>query len=409
MELLITKKSRIHNRTGKIIYSAVRSSAYLFASVCGCLYLFNSSAKAVVELSGYEALAADVEVSGENSSNISYNSAEQDDFIYQVFPRLRYRFDEGAIRVEAYAGVDFVRYDDYNEYDSEDIKSRIKLEYPYVENSSDRRFDVLVEAGYNENTSPNSGVQAITETEEINFHLAGRYYISEIFYLRAGPEYLDRQSVTSGYDDVTEFAIPIEFFYQYSEQLSFGLGYRYAEVDVGDQTPGDGVEADSIDHSIYLSTIGKVLPSVTAALRIGAQSREYENDIYDDETGFYMESLFQWEASEQTKVELSVGSAFDTTIANESREVFFAGVEVRHSFNEQIRSEASLGYEDADYTQSVDGRKDESFSFALGATYVLIEERLELGGRIAYSDRESTRLVSDYDVLSAKLSINYLF
>jgi len=149
MELLITRKSRIRNRIVKIIFSAVRSKAYLFASVCGCLYLFNSSAKAVVELSGYGALAADVEVSGEYSSNISYNSAEQDDFIHQVFPRIRYRFDEGAIRIEAYAGVDILRYDDYNEYDSEDIKSRIKLEYPYVENSSDRRFDVLVEAGYN--------------------------------------------------------------------------------------------------------------------------------------------------------------------------------------------------------------------------------------------------------------------
>lgn len=408
MDSNIAKKSHLGRLNGMPDYSAFGSRLYLFAVLLVGQFFLSSSAEAVVELGDYGALAADVDASVEYSSNISLNSSEEDDLIYQFFPKLRYRFDQGAIRVEAFAGVDFLRYDDYSENDAEDIKSRIKIEYPYGEFGDDKRFDLLLDAGYNENTSPNSSVQAITETEVIDFKLIGRYYLLEIFYLRVGFEYLDRQSVTAGFDDVTEFALPIEFFYRYSEDLSFGLGYQYAEVDVDDTGPGSD-EADSTDHSVYLSAEGKIAPSVTAELRIGGQSRVFDNDVYDDETAFFMESTFQWAVSEQTRLGLMVGSAFDTTIANESRKVFFSEVELQHLFSDKIRGTAALGYEDVDYIESADGRQDESLSFRIGGAYTLIEERLMLDTRVSYTDRDSTRESSNYDHLNAKFSVSYLF
>jgi hypothetical protein len=383
-----------------------RGISLLGAAIFLAAVFFSSSEQlqAEVAIGDYGAVTADVQSSLTHSSNIFRDSDEEDDMIFQLLPRLRYRFDQGAVRVEADAGVDVIRYDDFDMNDAEDIKSHIVIDFPYGDYDEKKRYDVRLQAGYNENTSPNDSVQAIVQTEELNLSALGRYYVSERTFLRGGVEFLDKQSQTAGFDDVQRISVPIEFFYDYSEDLSYGVGYRYTETDVSADV---GAEADSTDHAVFLAVVGQVAPSVTAEVRLGGQERKFDDSTtFEDETGFFMESLLTWAASDLTTVELNVGNDFDTAINGVSKETLFAEVGVQHQFSDKIRASAGLGYEDVKYSND---RDDEHFSVAIGSVYTLIEDQLEIEGGLRYADRDSTKVASNYDVLTARISISYLF
>jgi hypothetical protein len=299
-----------------------------------------------------------------------------------------------------------IRFDDFDDNDAEDIKSHIAIDFPYGDYDEKKRYDVRLEAGYNERTSPNDSVQTITQTEEVDFSALGRYYVSERTFLRGGVEFLDKQSQTADLNDVQRIEVPIEVFYDYSEDLSYGIGYRYTETDVSSDA---GAEADSTDHAVYLAVVGQVASAVTAEIRLGGQERQFDDSAYDDETQFFMESLLSWVVSDLTTVELSIGNEFGTTIDNESKETLFVLLGVEHQFTEKISGSTRLGYEDVEYSKLMGERDDEQWSFEVGSVYTLIEDQLELEGAVRYADRDSTRDTSNYDVLTAKLSISYLF
>ena len=384
-----------------------RGASLLCAAIFGTAVFFSSGGAlqaSELALGNYGAVAVDVKSSLTHSSNVFRNSDEEDDIIFQLLPRLRYRFDQGAVRVEAHAGVNVIRFDDFDDNDAEDIKSHIAIDFPYGDYDEKKRYDVRLEAGYNERTSPNDSVQTITQTEEVDFSALGRYYVSERTFLRSGVKFLDKQSQTKGFDDVQRIEVPVEFYYDYSEDLSYGIGYRYTETDVSsDKTEP---EADSTDHAVYLAVVGQVASAMTAEIRLGGQERQFDDSAYDDETQFFMESLLSWVASDLTTVELSIGNEFGTTIDNESKETLFVLLGVEHQFTEKVSGSTRLGYEDVEYSND---RDDEQWSFEIGSVYTLIEDQLELEGAVRYADRDSTRDSSNYDVLSAKISISYLF
>jgi hypothetical protein len=386
------------------VKTGTRDLSMLSALLWGAAVFFSAPAplQAEMQLSNYGAVAADVQSSVTQSSNIFRNSDELDDTIFQLMPRVRYRFDQGSVHVEADAGVNVIRYDDFDINDAEDIKSNIVINFPYSDSNDKKRYDVRLQGGYNEKTTPDDSVQDIVQSDELNVSVHGRYYVSERTFVRSGGEWLDRQSQTAGYEDVQRFAVPIEFFYDYSQVLSYGVGYRYTETDV----TGDQPEADSEDHALFLAAVGQVASALTAEVRIGGQAREFDSDVYDDETVFFMESLLTWEASALTTVELNVGNGFDTDLNGVSKETLFAQVGAQHQLSNQLRALIGFGYEEVSYSNN---RDDEQFSAAIGAVYTLIEDQLEFEGGVRYADRDSTQARSQYDVLSAEISLSYLF
>jgi hypothetical protein len=152
--------------------------------------------------------------------------------------------------------------------------------------------------------------------------------------------------------------------------------------------------------------LGQVASAITAEIRVGGQERQFDDDAYDDETQFFMESLLSWVASDLTTVDFSIGNGFDTTIDDISTETFFAELGLRHQFSEKIRASAGLGYEDVKYS---DGRDDEQFSVEIGCGYTLIEDQLQIEGGCRYADRDSNQDDSNYEVVTFVLSIAYLF
>lgn len=360
---------------------------------------------AEIPLGDYGALAIDTEAGVEYSSNIALNSLEQEDTVFNVMPLLRYRSDKGQMRFEAYAGVNVIRYDKYDENDAEDLKSQIVLEFPDGAGRYDKRYDMRVELGYNEDTSANSSVQAIASVNKTNFDAIGRYYYSDRSYFRSGILYLNRDSARAGFYDVYEVSVPMEVFYEYTESLSYGLGYRFRMTDIDSPAP----ESDSTDHAVYFAAVGEFDPSVTGEIRAGLQWREFDSSAYDSESNIFVESSLLWQISDLTWMKISLGNEFGTTILNESKETLFARFKLHHSFTEQWDGVVGFGYDDIDYQQNAGSRNDDQWLVELGAIYTLIEDRLSLEGYFSYRNRDSTESYADYDVSRMRLSISYLF
>jgi hypothetical protein len=371
----------------------------------GCAAFFIASSEEVhaeLRVGNSGAVAFGVDSRWTHSSNIFRNSDELDDMIFELMPSIRYRFDQGAVRVDADAGVNMIRYDDFDSNDADDIKTHIVIKFPYDDSGDKQRYDIQLKGGYNENTLPNDSVQDIVQTDEINFSANGRYYISDLTFLKVGAEWVDQQSQTSGFEDMERIAVPIEVFYDYSQVLSYGFGYRYTETNV----VGDPPEADSKDHALFLAAVGQLASSLSAEVRIGGQTREFSSTVYQDETVFFAESLIKWVISDLTVIEFHLGNGFDTDLNGVSKETLFTEVGVQHQLSNKLRALTGVSYEDAKYSNS---RDDDQFSLSIGAIYSLIEGQFQIQGGLRYADRDSSELRADYDVMTAEIALSYLF
>lgn len=374
----------------------------LFSLVFLKLVAFVPVMDAVVELGDYGALALDTTVGVEYSSNIARNSEELEDFIFFAEPLVRYRFDEGALKVEANVGLELLRYDDFGENDAENIVSRIIVEYPHGDYGDARRYDLLLDMGYREQTAPNESVQAIAETERFDMKFIGRYYVSDRTFLRGGIEYVSTQSETASFEDVETMMVPFEVYYDYSDELAIGVGYFFVDTDV----QGDAPQADSNDHGFFVGGEGQLAPSVNGTVEMGWQERNFDHSSFDDTSAFFMDASLDWELATPTVVILSAGNLFDTTIDNESSETLYLELEVEHEFEDKIRGSLGAGYEEEDFS---DGREDEEWYGFATLDYSLIEDISDFAVQLKYSDRESNDSDSTYEALSLLFEISYLF
>ena len=165
---------------------SVRSIQSIALCAAGVFFSSSQPLHAEVALGSHGALALGLETGLTHSSNIFRNSDELDDHIFHLLPHLRYRFDQGIVRIDADLGVNMMRYDEFDLNDTEDIKSDIVIYFPHGESFQQTRTDFRLQAGYNEKTTPDDSVQDIVQTDEVNLSAIGRYYVSERTFLRFG-------------------------------------------------------------------------------------------------------------------------------------------------------------------------------------------------------------------------------
>ena len=89
-----------------IYLSMMLSSAYLSAEI---------------SLGDSGALALGLDTRIEATTNATLSNAETSDTIFTALPNLKYRSDAGAASIDAYAGIELLR---YNRLDSNDCISR---------------------------------------------------------------------------------------------------------------------------------------------------------------------------------------------------------------------------------------------------------------------------------------------
>ena len=343
-----------------------------------------------------------------STDNVNSDSTEDSDVITSVLPTLQYKSDAGATSIEAYVGLEFITYNDLSENDSEDFKSNLKITFP--DELDGENFSLVIEGGYNEFTSARSnqgGQGGVVSTEELDFSLNTSYYITEDITLRAAVEHLDKESLTTGFADLTTMTVPVAFYYDIDESLSAGIGYRSRRSKVGNQVTS--AKADSDDEAFFVGIENQVSDIWGYELEVGIQERDFDVDGISDEDGLFTSFLVNWQVSDMTEVVGELSNEFGTTLANQSAEIASAGLQLNHTFDERLSASLGLTYEEIEYTQASGARDDDRLSSFLTVDYKLMDGQWTLRGSVSHDDNDSSVAPANYQALRVGLSSIYVF
>ena len=383
-------KKRLSPRRDFLIFSLF-NFAFFSAPLCGEIPLGNKGA-----------LAFGLDAGVEYDSNTQLDSGEEEDVIWSALPKVLYRYNQGVVFVDAFAGVQIRDYQDMSEFDSESFKSGLTVEFPHGE--QDGNYELKLDTGFNQSTSADGDLQAVVEKETLHANVTGKYNFTERYYLRSGVLYRNSETTTGGFSDVETVTVPIHFFYRYSEDLSLGLGYRFRDTTV----EGSGTDGDSQDHAVYFTAEGRVSANVDGTIRVGVQQRQFSDSSLDDDDGFYAETTLSWAYSTRSSLDLSVGSEYETSAGTQSILSEHLDLAWKHRLNEKISTKAGVGYEAREYSGG-SSRNDEILYAELSAEYSLIPDRLSLNGLLHYTDRSSNSSSSDYDKTLASIGLSFIY
>ena len=343
-----------------------------------------------------------------STDNVNSDSTEDSDVITSVLPTLQYKSDAGATSIEAYVGLEFITYNDLSENDSEDFKSNLKITFP--DELDGENFSLVIEGGYNEFTSARSnqgGQGGVVSTEEVDISLNTSYYITEDITLRAAVEHLDKESLTTGFADLTTMTVPVAFYYDIDESLSTGIGYRNRRSKVGNQVTS--AKADSDDEAFFVGIENQVSDIWGYELEVGIQERDFDVDDISDEDGLFASFLVNWQVSDMTEVVGELSNEFVTTLANQSAEIASAGLQLNHTFDERLSASLGLTYVEIEYTQASGARDDDRLSSFLTVDYKLMDGQWTLRGSVSHDDNDSSVAPANYQALRVGLSSIYVF
>ena len=363
----------------------------------------SSAARAEISLgNGAIAFGLDAQISRTtNADPTELNDAT--DTISVVSPGVHYKKDDAELKVEAYLGIDVVRYDELDENDSEDLTASLDLSYP----QSGGPVNWSLGLGYAESNSFQRGELEIVDVEEFTFDFAGSYYVSERTSLRSGIGYKNRESSSNTFNDVEILEIPFSVYYDYSDAMSVGVGYRLSQTESSGTIGGAG--GDSEDHAGFIAVEHILSEILSYEAEFGLQSRSYDTGGINDRDSVYIDTSLNWKVTGVTSLTLAVGNDFSTSLADQSVETFTIDLDVSHEVTDRISLSGGITFEDAEYEQLGGDRDDEVFSYYVGASYTLIPRKLSLNGQIAYTDSDSSASVATYEAASGTIGISALF
>ncbi len=336
------------------------------------------------------------------TSNLFLTSREESDVVLTVLPSLEYLMAEGLVHFEAHAGVEFLRFIDWSDLDTENLKSSFLLSFPHEDRG--RMFFFQVNGGYNEITSATAVDGALVQEDEISVGADLEYFFSDRTSARFGASHRDRDARTAGFASRSVTMLRLGPAHEFSERLTLSGAVRYRKTDVSGVRPA----LDSEDYSLIVGAEGRLLALLVGEVAIGLQRRTFDGD-FDDQTEPYAFAGLTWEMDEMTEINLSLTSDMQTSASNLSGQTILVSLEGVRRIGEQLRLNLGAGYEDSSYVQaSGNERNDDEWSVFGGARYSL-NRHVSLNWDVSFAQRNSDFSASNYDVVRTGVSVDARF
>lgn len=340
-----------------------------------------------------------------HDDNITGNAIGDSDLIFLLDPTLSYERKSGKGSLSASAGVSFLRYNDFDQFDSENIHADLNLDFPVNQGS---RLSGGIDLGYNERTEVDEFVNDLILSENTNVNLNGQYQIRPRVAVTGRIGLNDRD--TNQFSDVTdEFATIGLLINEIWQDVGITIDYRKRNV----TSSGDiGNERDDKDDSISLGVIGQILPEhlfpkLDAFASFSFQTVETErNGVRNKEDVLGYNGGISWEARPTTNVELTFNRDVNVSVLDESIESSIISFGIQQRFSQLVEGGINVYFRDSDYLDS--NRNDERFG--IGANLqAQLGRNWTAGGRVSYDEGDSTRELSNYDRLTTSVFTSFRF
>lgn len=375
-----------------------------------------------------------------------------DDYIFTLDPRLIYRREAGLLKLEASAGVRVNRYLEFDELNSEDLVTSLKLwvppEGPSIKSGS-------FESSYDEHTEVNYDVNLRIREKTFSNRFSADIPIGLKTALLLGGSYRDDQRNT--FSDQQTWDGTAGFRYQnFLGGSAFDVRYRHLDLESsGDNELGIPLNQESdiysatFSHPLYQEVRGSItygyrvlnrsqaevltgleersagsifalglngpflpqsiFPKLESSLSLGYQKNETPG-INDTSSSRFVGSLnVSWHARERTRVFLDARRALVLSVNDLTVETTGFNVGVNQSIGDFTTASLSAGYEQREY-QTIDllGRTDDVFMLQTSARY-RITRAWSAAANYSLREAQSSEAVADYGRHLVSVEATYTF
>ncbi|MEC8650577.1 MAG: outer membrane beta-barrel protein [Verrucomicrobiota bacterium] len=359
---------------------------------------------AEVNLGPAGAVAVGFDSSIRHTSNVFLNSSEESDLIYTLLPSINYRSNQGAVGIDAFMGVEMVRFSDFNSIDDNNFKCGFSAIYPMEKNGEN--ISLTFSGSYEESNEAREALLNIVNVDTLSLSLIGSYYLGDILSMRSSILYENHNTDTDTYVDVESIEFPLAFYYDYDEAMSFGLGYSFRKSEVSRLT----VPADSVDHAFFIGFEDLLSPLIQYEAKLGYRYRDFKYDTnFDDGGGIYAKLKLRYNLSEITQLSLMLSSDFRTSAANQSVNTSSARFTLNHRLDPMLTADMGFIISSDNYEQILGTRDDDDWGVSLGLNYELSEINCVLKGSISFLKNSSDLDSANYNLIVANFVCSFLY
>lgn len=328
-------------------------------------------------------------------------SGKVDDFSFSAAPGLELVFGKNSLWKGTFSASEtWTEYFDTDNIDSHLTTLLFNTSYDGV------RWKISGNASYrqiNQNDRDTlSSTNQLVRRDLINIGANAEYSLTEKSKIGAGASYADTHYRTTGYNDYTDYTIPLNYYYGITPKVDLSGGVRYRHTDA-ERGP------DSDSYYFNVGSRGQFTPKLAGRASVGYNLKQYKNyggATRSDDTQLGADIGLTYSYTPKTQFNFDVSNDFGTSSDSSGTENLRVALGGQTQFTTELGAGASVSYERIDYQTS--SRKDDFYVFALYSNYV-INQYLNLTAAYNYQWNDSNQDPSDFkaNVVSVSLSFRY--
>jgi hypothetical protein len=328
-------------------------------------------------------------------SNIFANSSEESDLVYSFSPSIRYSQAKGLISLQAVAGVNATYYSDNNDEDAEDFFANFTLNGP---NRVGAKTKYKYSGGFNQSTTADEAVGQVIETTTISTSGSVDYDYSEKYGVRFSGAISDVSYNPTNLIDSRNYRFGVSSLYYYSSKLTFTGGYNYSTIE-----RDNGI--DSLNsHAAVLGAEGELASKLKGTIGVGISF--IDSPASDNLSPVYNIGL-DWSVRDKTKINFTGSRAISSAASGSDSISTTLRTTLTQDFTEQFSGSIffTIGKLELD---GVSSRVDDYYRIGSSGKYT-ISDFGAINLSLSYEDRESERVLSQYERIIATLGFSFTY
>lgn len=330
-----------------------------------------------------------------SNDNVMLSSANQvSDTVYGINPGLDLVFGKGSL-TQGHLG--FV--ENITRYGS---NSSLNTELPVIDFSSkydDGKTQFSTHAGYqelNQNTV-DARSNNLVRSNVTDLSATGEFGIAPKSRLGVSADYNNTDYVSSNFNDLSTFTIPVTYYYATTPKVDLSAGIRYRN-----NTLQGG--PNSTDLSYLVGFRGKFTPKLNGSVQVGYGQRDFSGGTLADGDLFAVNASLNYAVTAKTTFQLNVSNDFGYDSVGNQQKNFTVGGVLTSNISEVLSVSASLSTRSIEYLT----RTDHFTAGSLGLNYT-VNHYLTLTASYNYSSNSSDLAPVEFDnnIFSLSASFRY--
>lgn len=328
--------------------------------------------------------------------NIFLTAAKVDDVIWDINPGVDLVFGKNSATKGRFSYVE--SFSNYS--DNDDLNTALSA-VNFTSNYDDGKSKLDVKAGYNQlnqntyDVRPAGNQPVLSRRDVSTAAITAEVSVTEKSSVAFGGAYSDTNYKRAGFSDLTEFSVPVTYYYELSPKLDLSFGFRYRNSDVQ-------LGVDSKDYTYRVGFRGEFTPKVIGSVQVGFGTREFDNGI--DKDILDIDAAVDFLLSEKTTFRVIASNDFGTSSSGQAQKNFSLGGNIINKASDEWYVRAGLTYRALDYFT----RTDDFVEGQLGADYV-VNANVTISGAYAYRDYKSDLTGAGFRNNVFSLSANFRY